>query len=63
MHYGRKMQALGKETQAALAEATEVADESLSHIRTVRSFARERLQVHKYAAKVERTFELGRQLV
>ncbi len=44
-YYGRKMRELGKETQAALALATNVADESLSHIRTVRAFARERLQV------------------
>lgn len=39
--YGRYLRNLAKATRKALAQATEVAEESISAIRTVRSFARE----------------------
>ena len=50
--YGVKIKNLSKKTQDALARATEVAEESFSHIRTVRSFSKEALQSKAYAERI-----------
>ena len=60
--YGKRIRKLSKETQDALARATEVAEESLSHIRTVRSFSREQFQSKLYAERIQKTYELGRSI-
>lgn len=60
--YGERFRALSKSTQSALAEATEVAEESISNIRTVRSFARERYEASRYEVKLQQTFDLGVQM-
>lgn len=61
--YGRKVRGLAKETQDALAAANEVAEESLSGIRTVRSFAAERHEVERYRSATERAFAVARRRV
>lgn len=43
--YGMKLRVASQQTQEALARATEVAEESISQMRTVRSFYREPTQV------------------
>jgi len=48
--------------QDALAEAAEVAEESLSSIRTVRSFSRENWEVERYSEKVEVSYLTGLKL-
>jgi ATP-binding cassette subfamily B protein len=58
--YGRKVRGLSKLTQDALAAANEVAEESLSGIRTVRSFAAERHEVARYRSAMERAYEIAR---
>jgi ATP-binding cassette subfamily B protein len=58
--YGRKVRGLSKQTQDALAAANEVAEESLSGIRTVRSFAAERHEVKRYSAATERAYDVAR---
>ena len=50
MWQGRRLRNLSKETQAALAEATAVAEDSLGAIRTVRGFAREDGEAEHFAA-------------
>ncbi len=60
--YGTKIRVLASATQEALAKATDTAGESLSQIRTVRSFAREDAQMELYADKINTTFLLGRQI-
>ena len=60
--YGRRIKTLSKATQDALASATETAEESISHIRTVRSFSREALQAALYSEKIHTTFLLGRKI-
>lgn len=57
--YGKYVKQLSKETRAALAEATEVAEESMAALRTVRAFANEPRQEAAYGAKVQRTLTLG----
>ena len=59
--YGRSLRAVSREVQDALAEATAVAEETLSGVRTVRAFAREGAEVERYGSAVERSYGLARQ--
>jgi ATP-binding cassette subfamily B protein len=58
--YGRRVRKLSREVQDALARGSEVAEEALSGIRTVRAFAAEPSEVKRYGAKVDESFELAR---
>lgn len=60
--FARTVRKLSRQTQDALAAASEVAEETLSNIRTVRSFAREGEETRRYAGKVDAAFQLGRRL-
>jgi len=57
--YGRFMRSLSKRYQAALAEASDVAQETFSSIRTVRSFAMEPREVDRYSGRVDLSYSLG----
>jgi len=57
--YGRYVRTLSKEQQKALADASEVAEESFAAIRTVRSFVAEPKQIAAYAASIDTTLVLG----
>lgn len=57
--YGRVVRRLSTRVQDALADATDVAEETLSGIRTVRAFAREDLAILRYAEAVNRSFRLA----
>ncbi len=61
--YGRRVRGLSKQTQDALAAANEVAEEGLSGIRTVRSFAAERHEVERYRSATERAYDVARRRV
>jgi ATP-binding cassette subfamily B protein len=50
--YGRRVRKLAREAQDALARANEVAEETISGIRTVRAFAAERAEGSRYAKAV-----------
>jgi ABC transporter fused permease/ATP-binding protein len=58
--YGRRVRALSREVQDALASASEVAEETIGGVRTVRSFAAEDVETARYAHAVERSFLLAR---
>jgi ATP-binding cassette subfamily B protein len=58
--YGRKIRALSRKYQDALADAGHAAEESLSAIRTVRSFAAEPAEMARYGAAIEASFRLAR---
>ena len=60
--FGRTVRRLSKQTQDALAGASEVAEETFSNIRTVRSFAQEEHEVARYGEKVDEAFARGRRL-
>lgn len=60
--FARAVRKLSRRTQDALAAASEVAEETLSNIRTVRSFAREGEETRRYGGKVDDAFRLGRRL-
>jgi ATP-binding cassette subfamily B protein len=61
--YGRRLRALSREVQDALAGASEVAEESLAGVRTVRAFGAEQKEVARYGAAVERSFELAKRRI
>ena len=58
--YGRILRRISRQVQDALAESTEVAEETISGIRTVRAFAREEAETDRYRARVENVFDLAR---
>ncbi len=58
--YGRILRRLSREVQDALAAGTEVAEETIAGIRTVRAFAREGAETARYRQRVETVFELAR---
>ncbi|XP_061414936.1 ATP-binding cassette sub-family B member 10, mitochondrial [Lethenteron reissneri] len=57
--YGRYLRRITKRTQDSLAEATQVAEERIGNIRTVRSFAKEELEMEKYSSKVNYVLQLA----
>lgn len=57
--YGRRVRRLSKESQDALAKASEVAVESLSGIRTVRSFAAEAMELERYQSAIATSLALA----
>lgn len=59
-YYGQALRKVSKQFQDALARSTEIAEETLSGIRTVRAFARERQEEARYDAAVEESFQLAR---
>ncbi|WP_163990592.1 ABC transporter ATP-binding protein [Pyxidicoccus caerfyrddinensis] len=59
--YGRRVRVISREVQDALAASSEVAEEDLSGIRTVRSFAAERNEVERYGVAVDRSFTLAKE--
>ncbi|MGC3996133.1 MAG: ABC transporter transmembrane domain-containing protein [Anaeromyxobacter sp.] len=58
--YGRKVRALARAYQDALAEASHVAEESLSSIRTVRAYVAEEAEVARFGGAVAQAYEAAR---
>jgi ATP-binding cassette subfamily B protein len=58
--YGRRLRRLSKQVQDALAQAGEVAEETLAGMRTVRSFTAEQTEAGRYRDRVEVAFNLAR---
>ncbi|CAA9574510.1 MAG: Lipid A export permease/ATP-binding protein MsbA [uncultured Thermomicrobiales bacterium] len=54
--FGRRLQTLANENQAALGAATTVLEETLAGARTVKAFGREGHEIARYGRSVERTF-------
>ncbi len=61
--FGKRIRKLSRSAQDALAEAGEVAEETLSGIRTVRAFAHEAREEERYAQSVERSFDVARKRI
>ncbi|KAF5901584.1 ATP-binding cassette sub-family B member 10, mitochondrial, partial [Clarias magur] len=58
--YGKYVRTISKQTQDALAEATQLAEERISNLRTVRAFGKELTEVRSYAEKVEYVLRLAK---
>jgi len=59
--YGRRIKRLSKQVQDSLAEAGEVAEETLAGVRTVRAFAREEAERERYGGALWRSFEVAKE--
>uniref|UniRef100_A0AAR2L9I9 ATP-binding cassette, sub-family B (MDR/TAP), member 10 n=1 Tax=Pygocentrus nattereri TaxID=42514 RepID=A0AAR2L9I9_PYGNA len=58
--YGRYLRSISKRTQDSLAQATQLAEERISNLRTVRAFGKELSEVQKYAGKVDHVLHLAK---
>ncbi|XP_058137284.1 ABC-type oligopeptide transporter ABCB9-like [Dasypus novemcinctus] len=58
--YGKYYKRLSKEVQSALAGATNTAEETISAMKTVRSFANEEEEAEVYARKLQQVYKLNR---
>ncbi|KAG9275465.1 ATP-binding cassette sub-family B member 10, mitochondrial [Astyanax mexicanus] len=58
--YGRYLRSISKQTQDSLAEATQLAEERISNMRTVRAFGKELTEAQKYAEKVDHVLHLAK---
>ena len=58
--YGRALRKVSKRVQDALARASEVAEETLAGIRTVRTFDSENTEVRRYGGAVDDSFQLAK---
>jgi ABC transporter fused permease/ATP-binding protein len=59
--FGRVVRRISREAQDALADANNVAEETIGGVRTVRAFAREKEEAERYGAAVERSFVLAKE--
>ncbi|KAM6184901.1 ATP-binding cassette sub-family B member 10, mitochondrial [Rhynchocyon petersi] len=58
--YGRYLRKLTKVTQDSLAQATQLAEERIGSIRTVRAFGKEMMEIQKYTSQVQHVMQLAR---
>uniref|UniRef100_A0A3Q2QKF7 ATP-binding cassette sub-family B member 10, mitochondrial n=1 Tax=Fundulus heteroclitus TaxID=8078 RepID=A0A3Q2QKF7_FUNHE len=58
--YGRYLRSIAKRTQDALAQATQLAEERISNIRTVRAFGKELSEVDVYTQKTDDVLALAK---
>ncbi|KAF3832488.1 hypothetical protein F7725_026153 [Dissostichus mawsoni] len=58
--YGRYLRSISKSTQDALAQATQLAEERISNMRTVRAFGKELSEVNTYTEKTDQVLKLAR---
>ncbi|XP_043932060.1 ATP-binding cassette sub-family B member 10, mitochondrial [Protopterus annectens] len=58
--YGRYLRKLTRMTQDSLAEATQLAEERIGNIRTVRAFGKEMDEVKKYSGKINYVLHLAK---
>ncbi|KAJ8250462.1 hypothetical protein COCON_G00223840 [Conger conger] len=58
--YGRYLRSISRRMQDSLAESTQLAEERISNLRTVRAFGKELSEVEKYVEKVNHVLVLAR---
>lgn len=58
--FGKKVKAISRQTQDTLASASAIAEEGISGIRTVKAFAQENFEYHRYQKILEQYFILSK---
>ncbi|KAG9344339.1 hypothetical protein JZ751_011008 [Albula glossodonta] len=58
--YGRYLRSISRRTQDSLAESTQLAEERISNLRTVRAFGKELTEVEKYVEKINHVLMLAK---
>ena len=61
--FGKKVKAISKRAQDALAASSGVAEEGMSGVRTVKSFAQESFENKRYHEKLEASFSLSKEKI
>jgi ABC transporter fused permease/ATP-binding protein len=61
--FGRKVKAISKRAQDALAASSGVAEEGISGVRTVKSFAQEKFENNRYDERLEISFGLSKEKI
>ncbi|KAI4874632.1 hypothetical protein NFI96_031128 [Prochilodus magdalenae] len=61
--FGKYLRIIAKRTQDSMAEATQLAEEKISNLRTVRAFGKELMEVQKYAERVDHILHLAKKEV
>jgi ABC-type multidrug transport system fused ATPase/permease subunit len=61
--FGKKVKAFSKKTQDALALSSSIAEETLSGVRTVKAFAQESFEIHRYDNELENSFEINKKKI
>lgn len=61
--FGKKVKAISKATQDALAVSSSVAEESISGIRTVKAFAQESWEIRRYDEQLQFSFNLSKKRI
>ncbi len=62
VQYGRRLRKLRKTFQDELAASSVIAEETISSIRTVRSFSAEKKVSDEYSKTVDRSYQIGKKL-
>ena len=57
---GRKVRTTSRQVQDALASSTQVAEEKISNIRTVRTFAKEDTEIERYGREMKAVLEAAK---
>lgn len=57
--YGRYVRKISKNVQDVLADASQVSEEKISNIRTVRTFGQENKEVDLYKSKIDNVLTMG----
>lgn len=61
--FGKRVKAISKEAQDALATSSGIAEESIGTVRTVKAFAQEDFEVSRYHNRLEASFELSKKKI
>jgi ATP-binding cassette subfamily B protein len=61
--FGKKVKSISKRAQDALAASSGVAEESISGVRTVKSFAQENFETHRYGERLQASFLLSQEKI
>ncbi len=61
--FGRKVKSISKRAQDALADSSGVAEEGISGVRTVKAFAQEKFEKHRYHDRLEASFLLSKEKI
>lgn len=61
--FGKKVKAISKKAQDALAASSGVAEEGMSGVRTVKAFAQESFENQRYHERLEASFELSKEKI
>lgn len=62
-NFGKKVKAISRRTQDALASSTGVAEEGISNVRTVKAFAQEQFESLRYQQKLQTSFSLSKEKI